>query len=103
VALRDGFTLWIASYTFWGKVSQLQQNPKLEVCVMESTGAHVRIVGRGMIRESMRDRIRVYEAFPLMQRYFQDPADPDYTLIEIIPDSVTVKSAWDLDYQEVPL
>ena len=40
---------------------------------------------------------------PLMQHYFSDPASPDYTLIEIVPESVAVKDAWELDYRDVPL
>jgi len=103
VALREGFTLWIASYAFWGKVTQLQHNAKVEVCVMESTGAHVRIVGQGLIREDMEDKRRIYEAFPLMRHYFPSVTDPQYTLIEIVPASVTVKDAWELDYHDVPL
>ncbi len=103
VALRDGLTLWIASYSFWAKVGQLRQNPRVEVCVMESTGAHVRITGRGLIRDSHVEKRRVYEAFPLMQRYFSDPETADYTLIEIVPETARVKDAWALDYEDVPL
>jgi uncharacterized pyridoxamine 5'-phosphate oxidase family protein len=103
VALREDFTLWIASYTFWGKVAQLQKNTKVELCVMESTGAHVRIVGQGLIREDMEEKRRVYEAFPLMRHYFPSATDLNYTLIEIVPASVTVKGAWELDYHDVPL
>lgn len=102
-ALREGLNLWIASYTFWGKVGQLQRNSKVEVVVMLDSGAHVRIEGHGYIRDSDHDRRRVWEAFPLMQRFFKDPADPDYTLIEIVPEKVGVKDAWKLEYQEVPL
>jgi uncharacterized pyridoxamine 5'-phosphate oxidase family protein len=103
VALREGFTLWIASYAFWGKVRQLQQNVKVEVCVMESTGAHVRIVGQGLIRADMTDKQRVFDAFPLMRHYFPNAADPNYTLIEIVPAAISVKGAWELDYHDVPL
>lgn len=103
VALREGLTLWIASYSFWGKVGQLRDNDRVEVCVMEDTGDHVRIVGRGLIRESMADKRRIFEAFPLMRHYFSTPEDPQYTLIEIVPEAVTVKGAWELDYRDVPL
>ena len=103
IALREGLNLWIASYTAWGKVSQLRRNPKVEVSVMLDSGAHVRIVGRGLIREAAEDRRRVLDAFPLMQRYFSDPDDPDYTLIEVVPEEVGVKDAWALEYQRVPL
>lgn len=103
IALREGLTLWIASYSYWGKVGQLRRNPNCEITVMEDSGAHVRIVGKGLIRESTDDKQRVYEAFPLMEKYFDDPADPEYTLIEIVPAKVTVKDAWDLEYRDVPL
>lgn len=103
IALREGFHLWIASYTAWGKVGQLRQNSNVEVCVMIDTGAHVRIVGHGYIRESEEDRRRILEGFPLMQRYFKDPSDPNYTLIEVVPEKVTVKDAWRLEYKTVPL
>lgn len=101
VALREGFHLWIASYSHWGKVGQLQANPHVEVTVMEPTGAHVRIVGRGVIHDDVAVKGRILAAFPLMQRYFKDPADPTYTLIEIVPEIVTVKDAWDLEYDRV--
>jgi len=38
-----------------------------------------------------------------MRHYFAHPAEPNYTLIEIVPESVTVKGAWELDYHDVPL
>ena len=103
IAMREGLTLWIASYSYWGKVGQLERNPKVEMTVMVDSGAHVRIVGRGLIRESEDDKRRVYEAFPLMTKYFDDPSDPDYTLIEIVPETVLVKDAWDLEYRDVPI
>lgn len=103
IALCDGMNLWIASYTNWGKVGQLERNPKVEVNVLVDSGAHVRIVGRGLIRDSADDRRRVFEAFPLMQRYFSDPTDPDYTLIEVVADQVGVKDGWELEYRDVPL
>jgi uncharacterized pyridoxamine 5'-phosphate oxidase family protein len=103
IALREGFTLWIASYAFWGKVHQLQHNAHVEVCVMESTGAHVRIVGYGVICEDPAQKRHVYNAFPLMQSYFPDPAHPQYTLIEIVPEVITVKGAWEMEYHDVPL
>ncbi len=103
IAMREGLTLWIASYTYWGKVGQLQKNPKVEVAVLVESGAHVRIEGQGRIHESLELKRKVLETFPLMQNYFADPADPQYTLIEIVPEKVGVKDAWDLEYAEVPL
>lgn len=103
IAMREGLTLWIASYSYWGKVGQLERNPKVEMTLMEDGGAHIRIVGRGLIRESAEDKRRVFDAFPLMKKYFDDPSDPEYALIEIVPEEVTVKDAWDLEYRQVPL
>lgn len=103
IAMREGMTLWVASYSYWGKVGQLQKNPKVEVNVLVDSGAHVRIEGRGFIRDSPEQKRRVFDAFPLMRRYFEDPADPQYALIEIVPDKVGVKDAWDLEYRPVPL
>lgn len=103
IAMREGLTLWIASYSYWGKVGQLERNPKVEVSVMAASGAHVRIEGAGLIRDSLELKRRVLEGFPLMRQYFADPADPEYTLIEIVPRKVGVKDAWDLEYRDVPL
>jgi uncharacterized pyridoxamine 5'-phosphate oxidase family protein len=103
IALYEGLNLWIASYTEWGKVGQLQRNPKVEVNVMLDSGAHIRMVGRGHIRDAEADRRRVFEGFPLMQRYFADWNDPAYTLIEIVPEEVGVKEGWELEYRVVPL
>lgn len=103
VALREGLVLWIASYTRWHKVEQLEKNPNVEVCVLVDSGAHVRIVGRGLLRDSVEEKRHILESFPLMRNYFSDPEDPEYTLIKIVPEQVTVKDAWDLDYLEVPL
>jgi hypothetical protein len=49
------------------------------------------------------EKRRVYEAFPLLRYYCPSATDPNYTLIEIVPASVTVKGAWTLDYHDVPL
>ena len=103
IALCEGMNLWIATYTNWNKVGQLQRNPRVEVIVLVDSGALVRIVGRGLIRDSAEDRRRVFEAFPLIRRYFSDPSDPDYTLIEVVADQVGVKDGWELEYRKVPL
>ena len=39
----------------------------------------------------------------MMQRYFADPADPDYALLEFCAQRVRVKDGWELEYREVPV
>lgn len=101
VARRDGLTLWIASYAHWGKVGQLRANPKIEVCVVDPGGAHVRIEGRGYVRDDPELRRQAWDAFPLMRRYFASADAEEYALIELVPDRAWVKDAWDLEYTEL--
>jgi len=101
IARRDGLTLWVASYSYWGKVGQLQANPKMEVCVLDPGGAHVRIVGKGYIRDDPAVRRQAFDEFPLMKRYFTSAEDEEYTLIELVCEEAWVKDAWDLEYTEL--
>ena len=103
VALVEGAALYIASFRRWGKVAEILVNPRAELSFLDPSGRHLRLTGEVWLREEPALRRRVWETFPMMQRYFADPADPDYALLEFCAQRVRVKDGWELEYREVPV
>jgi general stress protein 26 len=98
-----GEELWCATSTSSEKVAQLRKVPHAEYCFGKQEGEHVRISGSCTISIDTEDKIKLYEAVPLLQNYIDDPRSPDYVVIRMKPDRIRFMATADLAYQEVPL
>lgn len=101
IALVEGATLYVASFSHWGKVAEIATNPRAEISYVDPEGRHLRLTGQARLREEQALKKRVFDAFPLMSRYFSGPEDTRYTLIEFRAERVRVKDAWELEYREL--
>lgn len=101
VAAVEGRCFYLASYSHWGKVAEIAANPLAELSYMDEAKRHLRITGTARIVPDAATRRRIWEAFPLMQRYFASPDDSAYTLIELRAERVRVKDTWELEYREL--
>jgi general stress protein 26 len=77
---------WILTGTNDNKVSQLQQNPRIELCLPlenDNSNGYVRISGKAIIVQEESLRRKLAENCDYFHNYWQDTNDPGYTLLEI--------------------
>ncbi|MHC4123369.1 MAG: pyridoxamine 5'-phosphate oxidase family protein [Planctomycetota bacterium] len=95
--------LWCASMKSTDKISQLQTIPYAEYCFCNKEGKHVRIAGPCTISAKNDEKLRLYNANPILKEHIDDPASPEYVVITLRPDRIRVMEATDLTYKEIEL
>jgi general stress protein 26 len=94
--------LWCATSAASDKVTQLRAVPHAEYCFCKLDGEHVRISGPCTISTDNDDKLKLYQAVPLLKNYIEEPADPDYFVIRMKPGRIRVMQK-DMAYEEVPV
>ena len=97
-----GEELWCATSGASEKVAQLRAVPYAEYCFCKPDGEHVRLAGPCSISTDNDDKLKLYQAVPLLKNYIANPADPDYVVIRMKPDRIRIIQK-DMTYQEVTL
>ena len=99
----DGFTIYVANLRSYHKTVEIETNPKVELCYMDSHHNQVRITG---VAEAIEDRALLEEIFaenPLLKHYLGSVDNPELIIYRIVPNRVRYMREWALDYHEVPL
>jgi general stress protein 26 len=97
-----GSELWCATSGASDKVAQLRAVPHAEYCFCKPEGEHVRIAGPCTISNDNDDKLKLYQAVPLLKNYIEDPGDPDYVVIRMKPNRIRIMLK-DMAYEEVSL
>ena len=95
--------LWCASMKSTDKISQLQAIPYAEYCFCNKEVKHVRIAGPCTISSDSDEKLRLYNAVPILKDHIDDPASPQYVVIKLTPDRIRMMEATDLNYKEIEL
>ena len=95
--------LWCASMKSTDKISQLQTVAYAEYCFYTKEAKHVRIAGSCDISSDNNEKLRLYNANPILKDHIDDPASPDYVVIKLRPDRIRMMEATDLTYNEIEL
>ena len=95
--------LWCASMKSTDKISQLEAVACAEYCFCTKEAKHVRIAGHCTISSDNDEKLRLYNANPILTEHIDDPASPDYVVIKLIPDRIRMMEATDLTYKEIEL
>lgn len=98
-----GQELWCATSTSSEKIAQLRKVPHAEYCFGKQEGEHVRISGSCTISMDNEDKMKLYEAVPILKKFIEDPSSPDYVVIRMKPDRIRYMETNDLAYKEVSL
>ena len=88
--------LWCASMKSTDKISQLQTVNYAEYCFCTKEAKHVRIAGFCDISSDNDEKLRLYNANPILKDHINDPASPDYVVIKLKPDRIRMMEAADL-------
>ena len=70
------------------KIIQLRKVLYAEYCFSDREGKHVRIAGTCTISTNNDDKLKLYEAVPILRKYYKDPSDPKYVVIRMKPERI---------------
>jgi general stress protein 26 len=99
----DGFTAYVANLRQYHKTTEIQANPKVELCYLDDHHDQVRITGLAEVvsdRPTLQD---IWDANPLLRQYLGTIDNPDLILYRIRPMRVRFMREWALEYYEVSL
>lgn len=99
----DGFVVYVANLRRYHKTSELERNPRCELCYLSPDHDQVRITG---LAEPVTDRAlldEIWRTNPLLRAYLGTPDNPELVVYRIRPTRVRFMREWALDYHDVPL
>ena len=99
----DGYTVYVANLRSYTKTAQIEANPRVELCYMDSHHNQVRITG---IAETVQDREVLEDLWkenPLLRNYLGSIDNPELIIYKVVPSKVSYMQEWALEYHDVPL
>jgi uncharacterized pyridoxamine 5'-phosphate oxidase family protein len=98
----DGFIVYIANLRTYGKTSEIEANPRVELCYLDGHHDQVRITGLAEVVSDAKIKQTVWDHNPHIHKYMVDPTNPDFVLYRVVPTRVRFMKEWALTYREVP-
>ncbi len=95
--------LWCATTDGTEKIVQLREVPYAEYCFSDREGKHVRIAGTCTISTNNGDKLKLYEAVPILKKYFKDPSEPKYVVIRMKPERIRFLAGTGKGYEDIEL
>jgi len=96
-----GNELWSATRAGSDKTVQLGKVPYAEYCFSDSQGKHVRIAGPCTISTDNSDKLKLYEAVPVLKKYYKDPSSPEYVVIRMKPERIRLMAQTGRGYENI--
>jgi uncharacterized pyridoxamine 5'-phosphate oxidase family protein len=96
-----GNELWCATRIGTTKVLQLKEVPYAEYCFCDREGKHVRIAGPCTISTNNGDKLKLYEAVPVLKKYYKDPSTPEYVVIRMKPERIRLMAQAGKGYEDI--
>jgi general stress protein 26 len=97
----DGFVVYVANLKMYHKTQEIAEDPKVELCYVDSHHNQVRITG---VAEVLSDRPLLEEIWnhnALMRQYLGSLDNPQLVVYRIKPNRVRYMKEWALEYFEV--
>jgi len=98
----DGFTVYIANLRPYGKTSEIDSNPRVELCYLDHND-QVRITGTAEVVSDPVLKKTLWEGSAQLRRHLGESDSPEYILYRVVPSRVRFMKEWALTYREVPL
>jgi uncharacterized pyridoxamine 5'-phosphate oxidase family protein len=95
--------LWCATSAGTEKIPQLRKVPYAEYCFMDEKGRHVRIAGSCRISTDNKDKLKLYEAVPVLKKYYKDPSVPEYVVIRMKPKRILAMAKTEKGYENIEM
>ncbi len=97
----EGFTIHVANLRFYHKTVEIEANPRVELCYIDSGHNQVRLTGRAVIETNRAVLEEIWSANPLMRHYLGSLENPDLIVYRIEPVQVRYMQEWALEYHTV--
>lgn len=99
----EGFVVYVANLRRYSKTREIEQNPKVELCYVDTEHNQVRISGRAEIVQDRDVLQSIWNENPLLRQYLGSLDNPELIVYRIVPHQVRYMREWALEYHEVPL
>ena len=99
----DGFTIYVANLRSYGKTRDIEANPRVELCYMDSHHNQVRITGVAEVLDDRGLMEDIWASNPLLRNYLGTIDNPELIVYRIVPNRVSYMQEWSLEYHDVPL
>jgi uncharacterized pyridoxamine 5'-phosphate oxidase family protein len=93
--------LWCATTDGTDKIKQIREVPYAEFCFSDREGKHVRIAGLCAISTNNDDKLKLYEAVPILKKYIKNPTEPTYVVIRMKPERIRLMAAAGKGYDDI--
>ena len=98
----DGFTIYVANLRTYGKTTEIESNPRVELCYLDGHHDQVRITGLAEVADDPALKEEIWATNPHIRKYMVRVDNPDFTLYRVVPTRVRFMKEWALTYREVP-
>ncbi len=98
----DGFTVYIANLRSYGKTSEIEANPRVELCYLDGHNDQVRITGLAEVVTDAALKEEIWDENPHLRQYMVSSDNPDFILYCVVPTRIRFMKEWALTYREVP-
>jgi uncharacterized pyridoxamine 5'-phosphate oxidase family protein len=99
--LREDGMLWSSTYRQSGKMRELEHNPRVEICWLDSEFVQLRIEGVVDTTGGPEQKRALLEANPKVRNHFPDEHDPKFVHLAIRPTRIEYKPAGFGEYEVV--
>ena len=99
----SGFTVYVANLRRYHKTTEIDTNPRVELCYLDPQHNQVRITGVAEIVSDAKQIDEIWAANPLLGHYLGTADNPEFILYRIVPSRVRFMQEWALEYHEVPI
>jgi general stress protein 26 len=99
----EGFTVYVANLRSYHKTLEIEGNPKVELCYLDTGHDQVRITGIAEVVTDMALIQEIWDSNPLLRQYLGSISNPEFLLYRIKPIRVRFMKEWALSYYEVPI
>ena len=99
----DEFTVYVANLRSYHKTVEIEANPKVELCYLDSGHNQVRITGVANVVTDRNLLQEIWDANPLLRQYLGSLDNPELIVYRIDPIQVRYMREWALEYFDVPV
>ena len=101
--ITEDFKFCCSTVNISGKVKELKENPKVELCWVDKHGNHLRVEGLADLTGGVEKKKKLLELHPGAKGLFSDENDPKLIHVEVIPTLVRWKEHSFGEYNPVAL
>ncbi len=99
----DGFDVYVANLRLYHKTLEIESNPRVELCYLDSDHNQLRITGTAEIVTDLVLLQEIWDENALLRQFLGRIDNPQFVLYHISPSRVRYMREWALEYHEVPI